>query len=118
MHCQLRPDRAALIPWLESIFPVRPPKWDDMTVSSILLPKAKGKTFSYIIENVFSDLRHGIAHAFFEAGELTVSIDDQVKLEVIHRWLPVARCMARRMLKNEFPGVVLAGLSEPPVGAV
>jgi hypothetical protein len=73
-------DKVTLIPWLESIFLIRPPKWDDMTIDSILLPEGAGKTFSYIIEGVFSDLRHGIAHALFEGGELTVSIDDQVKL--------------------------------------
>jgi hypothetical protein len=106
-------ERASLIRWLDAIFPVRPPAWDSMTVDSILLPEAAGKKFTYISDTIFADLRNNIAHALFEAGELTISIDDQLKMEAIHRWLPVARCMARRMLKNEFRGVVLAGLPDP-----
>lgn len=106
-------EEAAIRPWLDAIFPLRPPAWDKMTVDSILLPEAAGKTFTQISDTVFAGLRNNMAHALFEAGELTISIDDQVKMEAIHRWLPIARCMARRMLKNEFRGVVLAGLPEP-----
>jgi hypothetical protein len=106
-------DDKSLPSWLDAIFPLRPPAWDKMTIDSILLPEAAGRTFTYISDTVFADLRNNIAHALFEAGELTISIDDQVKTEAIYRWLPIARCMARRMLKNEFPGTVLAGLSDP-----
>ncbi len=106
-------DEASLVPWLESIFPVRPSKWDKMIIESILLPEAIGKTFTFISDNVFAEVRNNVAHALFEGGELSISIDDQLKMERIHRWLPVARCMERRMLKNEFRDVLLSGLPDP-----
>jgi hypothetical protein len=106
-------DEGTLRPWLDAIFPVRPAAWDEMAISSILLPEATGKTFTYLSDSVLTELRHNIAHALFEGGELAISIDDQLKMEAIHRWLPIAKCMTRRMLKNEFRNLVLAGLPDP-----
>ncbi len=106
-------DEATLTPWLDAIFPVRPAAWDKMAVDSILLPEAKGRTFTQLSDSVLTELRHNIAHALFEGGELAISIDDQAKMEAIHRWLPIAKCMTRRMLKNEFRNLVLAGPPDP-----
>ncbi len=106
-------DEATLRPWLKAIFPVRPAVWDKMTIESILLPEATGKAFTYVSDSVLAGLRNNIAHALFEGTELAISIDDQVKMEAIHRWLPIAKCMTRRMLKNEFRNLVLAGLPDP-----
>jgi hypothetical protein len=106
-------NEATLVPWLDAIFSVRPPAWDKMIVDSILLPEAIGRTFTYISDTVLAGLRNNIAHALFEGSELAISIDDQVKMEAIHRWLPIAKCMVRRMLKNEFRNLVFAGLPNP-----
>jgi hypothetical protein len=84
-----------------------------MIIESILLPEATGKAFTYVSDSVLVGLRNNIAHALFEGTELAISIDDQVKMEAIHRWLPIAKCMTRRMLKNEFRNLVLAGLPDP-----
>ena len=48
-----------------------------------------------------------IAHALFELGELKASFDDGFTSEKVNKWLPVIKCIARRMLRNEFPKVFL-----------
>jgi len=107
-------DETELIPWLNAIFPVRPAAWDKMVIDSILLPEATGRSFTYLSDSVLTELRHNIAHALFEGAELGISIDDQTKMEAVHRWLPIVKCMARRMLKNEFRNLVLSRLADPP----
>ncbi len=84
-----------------------------MIVDSILLPEASGKKFGTIIEQHLIPLRTSIAHALFEAGELGLSVDDFLSLEAVIKWLPVAKVIVRRMLKNEFREDFLAHLPDP-----
>jgi SEC-C motif len=96
-------DTEGLRAWLDTIFAIRPPTWDDMTVDSLLLPEIVGKRFGAIFESFLQPLRVEIAHALFELGELKASFDDGFTSERVNRWLPVIKCIARRMLRTEFP---------------
>jgi hypothetical protein len=102
-----------LIPWLELLFPVRPPSWDPLMINSLLLPETAGKRFGNIFENHLNPLRVTIAHALFESGELALSTDDSFNIETVIKWLPVVKCIVRRMLKNEFPDDFLAVIRDP-----
>lgn len=64
-----------LAPWLNALFTVRPPNWDEMVVESLLMPETAGKKFGTIIENELIPLRTSIAHALFETRELSLSVD-------------------------------------------
>ena len=102
-----------LKPWLDAIYPVRPPEWDAMITTSLLLPDVAGKRFGGIIERSLNPVRIQIAHALFENTELGVSGDDPLSYETINKWLPILRCMVRRMLKNEFSKIFLVALPDP-----
>lgn len=102
-----------LKPWLDALYPVRPPEWDTMVATSLLLPDVAGKKFGRIINSSLNVVRIQIAHALFEDTELGISGDDPLSYETINKWLPVLRCMVRRMLKNEFSKVFLATLPDP-----
>ncbi len=101
---EIYPSTAAeAVTWLDSIFPVRLGKWDDLTLNSILIPEACGKTFGAIADGEPKSLRDNIAHTLLQrAGEL-VSMDDPLAREKVEKWLPPIKCIARTMLKNDFP---------------
>jgi len=103
---------AELKPWLELLFLVRPPVWDDLFISGVLFPETAGRKFGYIIEKHLNPLRVNVAHALFELDELNLSTDDLINLEMVLRWLPVAKCIVRRMLKNEFPDQFLVAIPD------
>lgn len=102
-----------LKPWLDALYPAHPSEWDTMVATSLLLPDVAGKKFGKIIEQSLNPVRIQIAHALFENTELGISGDDPLSYETISKWLPVLRCMVRRMLKNEFPKTFLAALPDP-----
>jgi len=102
-----------LRPWLDALFTVRPPAWDQMHLEGLLLPETARKRFGTIIE-ALTPLRTRVAHALFETAELDLSVDDYLSHEAVNKWLPVLKCMVRRMLKNEFPTVLFAHLPDPP----
>jgi hypothetical protein len=104
-------DPADLVPWLKAICHTLR-QWDPMSQDSIFVPEAIGRKFGWIIENQLRPLRTRIAHAITDSGELTVLSDEIVDLQKVNRWLPLAKCMARRMLKNEFPDEFLSYLGE------
>ncbi len=99
-------------PWLNSIFSVRP-DWDEITLESIFRKEALGKRIKYVVDGELHQLRTDIAHALLsESGELTLSVDEALHIERINKWLPLTRCIARRMLKNEFPDEFLSHIKE------
>jgi hypothetical protein len=57
-------------------------------------------------------LRVDITHALVEAGGITLSGDEVLHLNRVEKWLPVAKIVARRMAKNEFPREFLPFLGE------
>lgn len=101
-----------LKPWLNALYPVKPPAWGDRLIKELLLPEVAGRKFTFIIETHLAPIRVNIAHALFETGELALSADDALSHETVYRWLPILKCLVRRMLKNEFPECFLTALGD------
>jgi hypothetical protein len=99
------------IPWLHAIFPIRR-DWDAMTVAEIFIEEAKGKRIAHLVGTELTPLRDRIAHGILHSGELALSVDDLIHLQRVNKWLPLTRCIARRMLKSEFPDQFLPYLKE------
>jgi hypothetical protein len=99
------------VPWLKALFPIRR-EWDALTVSGIFVSESKGKKISHLVGTELTSLRNEIAHGILYSGELALSVDDLVHVQRVNKWLPLTRCIARRMLKNEFPTQFLPYLKE------
>jgi hypothetical protein len=108
--------------WLNGIFGRRD-RWDALTLDSIFRDGARGKAFTDLVRppskrqpgGVLRELRDDVAHALWVdtgAVNLTLSADDMLHREKVHSWLPVTRCIARYMLKHEFPGEFLRHLRD------
>jgi hypothetical protein len=119
----MRVDRIPDVPdhfpaWLRALFP-EPREWDELTIDSIFIPEAAGRMVNDLFQNELTDLRDGIAHALSsESGEPSISADEALHLHHVTKWLPVTRCIVRRMFRSEFPNEFLVGLPEfdPPKG--
>jgi hypothetical protein len=98
--------RLEVIRWLNNIFPIKPAKWDEMTIQSFLLPEAKGKKFRTIVEEELKAIRDNIAHTFLQRDSEMVLMDDHFSQEKVEKWLPPIKCIARAMLKNDFGDAV------------
>ncbi len=111
-HEDIPGDAAGSVGWLNSIFAIRP-AWDDIALSDVFVPAAIGKSFGHIVEKFLRPLRVQIAHALSgDSGELTMSADELLHLREVNRWLLLTKCIARRMMKNEFPTQFLRYLNE------
>jgi hypothetical protein len=104
-------DALALRPWLNSIFGVR--DWAQQTVDQVLPADIRGRSFGYITQSKLTPLRNEVAHGILDTGEPGMSIDDMLKLERVNLWLPLARAIARRILKNSFREQFLRHLPDP-----
>ena len=91
-----------VIRWLNDIFPVKPSKWDEMTVQCILAPEARGRKYRVIVEEQLKDIRDNIAHTLLQREGEIVLIDDHLSQEKVEKWLAPIKCIARAMLKNDF----------------
>ncbi|HXM21446.1 MAG TPA: methylamine utilization protein MauJ [Terriglobales bacterium] len=105
-----KPEEIAV--WLNAIFPIRR-TWDAMALESVVPPEVRGRRFGYVISNILQPLRVDIAHALSsKSRELTMSVDELLHIEKISKWLLPAKCIVRRMLKNEFPAEFLSYLRD------
>ena len=103
---------AASITWLNAIFSIRP-NWDPMALASLFPSEVAGKSFQYIIDKVLYPMRVDIAHAILsQSGELTLNVDELLHTRNLRKWLPLTKCIVRRMLKNDFPSDFLSYLKE------
>jgi hypothetical protein len=101
------------VPWLNALFPVRPGPWDRLTLDSIFVLEARGRKFNDLLDKELVDLRNDIGHAISDqSGEPALVADDALHIRRARRWLPLIRCLVRRMLKNEFPEEFLPYLRE------
>ena len=111
-HENIPAELSVATPWLNAIFPIRR-EWDPMALTSIFPDEVLGKSFQYVIDKVLYPLRVDIAHAISsQTGELTLSVDELLHTQNLNKWLPLAKCMVRRMLKNDFPREFLSYLRE------
>jgi hypothetical protein len=102
----------AAIKWLNAIFSIRP-NWDAMALTSLFPAEVAGKSFQYVIDKVLYPMRVDIAHAISsQSGELTLTVDELLHTQNLHKWLPLTKCIVRRMLKNDFPADFLPYLRE------
>ncbi len=96
--------------WLESLFYVRR-EFDLSTLDSAVPQDVRGRKASDVVENVLNPLRIKVAHALFgNPGDVPLSSDDLVHTRSITSRLLLTKCLARRMLKNDFPSEFLSHL--------
>jgi hypothetical protein len=96
--------------WLEGLFYIRPP-FDLSAFDSAVPQDLRGRKATEIIEVDLKPLRDNIAHALFgSGGDLPLSSDDLTDTQSITRRLLAVKCLARRMLKNDFPTDFLSHL--------
>jgi hypothetical protein len=102
----------AAITWLNAIFSIRP-NWDSMALASLFPTEVAGKSFQYVIDKVLYPMRVDIAHAIMsQSGELTLTVDELLHTQNLNKWLPLLKCIVRRMLKNDFPADFLSYLKD------
>jgi hypothetical protein len=97
--------------WLDAIYHVR--DWNELALRQVFPQDIRGKKFNAIIDSALRPLRNEIAHAIMDSGELGLSADDLLKAAKVDHWLPVARTIVRRMLKNDFKDQFLTHLPDP-----
>jgi hypothetical protein len=106
-------DPRLFIGWLDAVFPVRPAKWDEFTLDSVFPVVSRGRKINELLDKELVDLRNDIGHALSdETGEASLVFDDAQHIARLQNWLPLMRCIARRMLKNEFPSEFLTYVKE------
>jgi hypothetical protein len=90
--------------WLGDLFLFVPEETKDVFPQNI-----RGWKFSRVYDEM-RPLRDRIAHALFEQGKAELDWHSVTGNDDLYQWSFVARCMARRMMRNEFPGSV-AGIN-------
>ena len=105
-------DAAEIRKWLNAIFPIRR-DWDAMALESAVPPEVRGKRASEVVQTLLNPIRDNVSHALLSnKGELTMSADELLHIHQVNKWLTLTKCIARRMLKNDFPGEYLSYLKE------
>jgi methylamine utilization protein MauJ len=92
------------IKWLNSIFPV-PQTWDSTVLQLIFPAKSLGRKVNDMIQGELEPIRNRIAHTVLRSGEPTISIDEGLDMDLVTEWLPFGKCIARLLIKTEFPYV-------------
>jgi len=97
--------------WLRAIFPP-PVEIDEFILENTFPAEILGKKVANVFERNLQPIRVRIAHAVLQSGELVQSPDEPEEEREIIKWLPLTKCIARRLLKNEFPLEFLSYLGE------
>lgn len=103
-------EESQFIPWLNLIYESGRP-WDFLTLESIFVQEARGKKLNRVVEDHLRPIRVRIAHAVLNSGELTLSADEEMDVRQVYKWLPLAKCIARQMLRSDFPDEFLPWLN-------
>jgi hypothetical protein len=74
-----------------------------LTLEYVFPKGTLGKKYNNIIDLNLRPLRVGIAHAVLESGETTLVAHDLLHMKQVMMWLPLTNCIARQMLKTDFP---------------
>ena len=104
-------DPAEFLPWLHAIYG-KGRAWDYIMLESIFVPDARGKKFNQIIDDYLRPVRDRIAHAVLDSGEPTLSADEDLDMREIYKWLSLMKCIARHMLRSDFPKEFLPYLND------
>ena len=99
------------IKWLNSIFPVQQ-TWDSTALALIFRAKSLGRKVNDIIHGELEPIRNRIAHTVLRSGEPTISIDEGLDIDLVTEWLPFGKCIARLLIKTEFPYALMCIIVE------
>jgi hypothetical protein len=101
----------ARVAWLNGIFLV-PRDWHPLALEAIFVEKSIGRDVPFIRKEFLAPLRDRVAHALYgRSGELPMFADEALHVDEIDYWLPLTKCIVRRMIKNEFPDLFLSEAS-------
>jgi hypothetical protein len=93
-------DKEAMEKWLNAFFYVNR-DWDDRVFDQIFIAEALGKKINNLFDSQLRSIRDRIAHGILDSGEFLL-LDKVEARETVSRWLPLLRCLARRVMKNDF----------------
>jgi methylamine utilization protein MauJ len=97
-------ERNEQVVWLNSLF--KPQRWSDLALGKVFPVEAVGRKLNDLIDNnkALDNVRNRIAHAVLrdESAE-TYNIDDGLHINEVAKWLPLCKCIARYLLKKEYP---------------
>ena len=91
---------------LDSIFPISH-NWDDMALDQVFPRESIDRNIFDIVDKELKNLRNKIAHAFLKPSKPTLSLDEAEDINLVQKWLPLTKCIARLVLKDEFPDAFL-----------
>ncbi len=90
--------------WLSSLYQIQ--SWSEMAIAQAFPPEASGRKLNDVIKTsgVLDTVRNRIAHAVMrDESQETISIDDGLHMSEVAKWLPLCKCIARHLLKAEYP---------------
>lgn len=102
-------DPKAMTEWLNALFYVNR-DWDEGIFDQVFIAEALGTKLNNLMDNELRPIRDRIAHGILDDGDFLL-LDRQADRDLVSHWLPLMRCMARRVMKNDFPDY-LAYLNE------
>lgn len=96
--------REEQVAWLNSVIAFQ--NWSDLALLQVFPPEVLGKKISDVIREsgVLDMIRNRIAHAVMrDETQETINIDDGLLINEVSKWLPLCKCVARYLLKKEYP---------------
>jgi SEC-C motif len=96
--------REEQIKWLNGTFSTEQ-AWDDEALNATFPPEVLGIKISKLIKESeqLDTVRNKVAHAILRSEEPTLSIDEASNVELVNKWLPLTKSIARYLLNKEFP---------------
>jgi len=102
------------VAWLQTIFQVSLP-WTPQRLDAIFLPEVRGLSFSDALskDRSLTKLRNRISHYLTGASaDEVVDLDHASIHAEAQRFLPILKCISRKMLRNEFATEFLPHLAQ------
>lgn len=93
-------DKKAMETWLNALFYVNR-DWDEGVFDQVFIPEAVGRKINNLFDNQLRPIRDKIAHGILDSGEFLL-LDKADDRAIVSKWLPLLRCLARRVMKNDF----------------
>jgi hypothetical protein len=93
-------DQKAMTEWLNALFYANR-DWDEGIFDQVFITEALGRKLNNLVDNELRPIRDRIAHGILDDGDF-LFLDRQDDRDRVSHWLPLMRCMARRVMKNDF----------------
>jgi hypothetical protein len=104
MREKLPTTREEQVSWLNSVIAAQ--NWSDLALAQAFPTEVLGKKINDVIREsgVLDMIRNRIAHAVMrDETHETINIDDGLLTNEVANWLPLCKCIARYLLKKEYP---------------